>query len=187
MRAAVAQLVRALGCGPRGRWFESTQLYQMRRVGPRPRHHPQSSSRAGGNEAGRRLGAGGIAADGAQRGLRLADQVFEPPPRSRGSEHADQRCLMSGRVLTGGFADRRRIALDVEQVVGDLECLAKSGTVMLKRRPLAWIGLAQDGPGKTAKAQERSRLHCLQDLDILFAELGRRSIEPSFGREVEHL
>src|SRR5262249_60682574 len=28
MRAAVAQLVRALGCGPRGRWFESTQLYQ---------------------------------------------------------------------------------------------------------------------------------------------------------------
>src|SRR2546429_5788729 len=34
MRAAVAQLVRALGCGPRGRWFESTQLYQIRRVGP---------------------------------------------------------------------------------------------------------------------------------------------------------
>jgi hypothetical protein len=30
--AAVAQLVRALGCGPRGRWFESTQLYQMRPV-----------------------------------------------------------------------------------------------------------------------------------------------------------
>src|SRR6266540_3971337 len=28
-RAAVAQLVRALDCGSRGRWFESTQLYQI--------------------------------------------------------------------------------------------------------------------------------------------------------------
>src|SRR5262249_20005889 len=140
MRAAVAQLVRALGCGPRGRWFESTQLYQMRRVGLPP-PHPQSSSRAGGNEARRRFEHVGITAEGAQRGLRLADQVFEPPPRGRGSEHADQRCLMGGRVLARRFADRRRIAFDVEEIVGDLERLAKRGTVTLKRGPLTLVGL----------------------------------------------
>src|SRR5262249_61904931 len=121
---------------------------------------PLSSSRACGNEARRGFEHVCIAAEGAQRGLRLADQVFEPPPRSRGSEHADQRCLMGGRVLTGGFADGRRIALDVEQVVGDLERLAQSGTVALKRGPLAWLGLAQEGPGKPAGAEERSALQC---------------------------
>ena len=28
--AAVAQLVRAPGCGPGGRWFEPTQLYHLK-------------------------------------------------------------------------------------------------------------------------------------------------------------
>src|SRR5262249_37652692 len=85
------------------------------------------------------------------------------------------------------FADGRRIAFDVEQVVRDLERLAKRGTVTLKRGPLTSVGLAQDRPGHASEAQERSGFHRLQDLDVLLAELGRRSIEPSFGREVDHL
>ena len=62
----------------------------------------------------KKLTALGGRLEGAQRGLRLADQVFEPPPRGGGSEHADQRRLMGGRVLAGRFADRCRIAFDVE-------------------------------------------------------------------------
>ncbi len=64
---------------------------------------------------------------------------------------------MGGRVLAGRFADRCRIAFDVEEIVGDLERLAKSGTVTLKRFPLTLVGLAQDRPGNTSEAQERSR------------------------------
>src|SRR5262249_11515457 len=160
MRAAVAQLVRALGCGPRGRWFESTQLYQMRRVGLLP-PHPQSSSRACGNEARRGFEHICSAAEGAQRGLRLADQVFQPPPRGRRSVHADLRFLTCGGCLARRLADRCRIAFDVEQVVRDLERLAKRGTVTLKRGPLTLVGLAQDRSGNTSEAQERSGFHCL--------------------------
>src|SRR5262249_53273041 len=117
-RAAVAQLVRALGCGPRGRWFESTQLY----------HVPLdswSSRAARRNEARRRLEHLAVAAERRERRLGFADQGVEPAPRRLRPQHTDQRRLVGGGILAGGLADSGRIAFEVEQVVGDLEGFAE--------------------------------------------------------------
>src|SRR5262249_15665619 len=83
------------------------------------------SRRTRGNEARRRLEHVCVAAEGVQRGLRVGNQRFQPAPRGRGSQHADQRCLVSGRVLAGRLAHRCRIAFDVQEIVGDLERLAE--------------------------------------------------------------
>ena len=69
--------------------------------------------------------------DGGRR-RRTAPAPVPPPRPARASrafapaaaEHADHRRLAGLRVLAGRFADQRRIAFEIEQIVGDLEGLA---------------------------------------------------------------
>ncbi len=54
-----------------------------------------------------------------------------------GTENADDRRLAGLRILAGLLADQRRIALDVEQIVGDLERLADRRAIAIERRRAA--------------------------------------------------
>ena len=60
-----------------------------------------------------------MAAEWAERRLRLGDQAFKPTPRGHGPKYPDQRRLVGGRVLAGGLAHRCRVAFEVEEIVGD--------------------------------------------------------------------
>src|SRR5271170_3509321 len=55
------------------------------------------------------------------RGDGLVDQAVELAARALEPERADQRGLVLGRILAGAFAERRRVAFHVENVVGDLK------------------------------------------------------------------
>jgi hypothetical protein len=85
--------------------------------------------------------------------------------------------------LPGLLAERGRVALDVEQVVGDLEGFAERAAVVVERLVLLRRGLAEDGAGNAAIAQQCAGLHLLQPRDVdRFAVA-----EASFAGEVEHL
>ena len=60
-----------------------------------------------------------------QRGVGLGDQCGEPGVRAVDAERGDERRLAGGGILAGCLPSRAGVALDVEQVVGDLEGLAE--------------------------------------------------------------
>src|SRR5204863_8913520 len=83
----------------------------------------------------------------------------------------------------GLLAERCRIALDVEQVVGDLEGFAERAAVIVERLVFLLGGLAEDGASNAAEAQQRAGLHLLQPRHV-----DRPAIaEAAFTRKVEHL
>ncbi len=69
------------------------------------------------------------------------------------AKHADHRGLAGGGVLAGLFADQRRIAFEIEQIVGDLEGLADRRAVTLERRALRRRRLGENAAGLAAEAQ----------------------------------
>ena len=115
-RADPKDLGRALGLGAHG----ATRLTPAarRRNGRRP-----SGSRRRRRTAPARFG--------------LLDELRKPGARAVDAEQIDQRRLAVGRILAGGLAERRGVALDVEQVVGDLERLADHLAVAVDA-PRAW-------------------------------------------------
>jgi len=54
----------------------------------------------------------------------FGDQLLQSRPRSGCAKYADNRRLARHGVLAGLFADQRRVAFEVEKIVGDLERLA---------------------------------------------------------------
>ena len=91
--------------------------------------------------------------------------------------------LVERSILAGRLAQRRGVALDVEQVVGDLECFAERAAVIVERLIFFRRGLAEQRAGDAAEAQQRAGLHLLQPRDV-----DRLAVaEPAFAGEIEHL
>ena len=82
-----------------------------------------------------------------------------------------QRCL--GLILARRLAHGRGIALDVEQIIGDLEGEAEALAVGCERPAIGIAGPPQDGAGLAGEAQEGPRFHGLQALHVSGGRLGR--------------
>src|SRR5262245_43273754 len=98
------------------------------------------------------------------------------------AEQPHERRLVRGGVLADLLADRRGIALDVENVIGDLERLTERDAETIDRRALARIRLTEDRAGHAGMVQQRAGLHCLQRLDLAFVERRRALAEAALGR-----
>ena len=91
--------------------------------------------------------------------------------------------LPSAASCAGRLAERSRIALDVEQIVGDLEGFAERAAVIVERLVFVLRGLAEDRAGDAAEAQQRAGLHLLQPRHV-----DRLAVaEAAFAGEIEHL
>jgi hypothetical protein len=74
-------------------------------------------------------------------------------------------------------------ALDIEQVVGDLEGLSERAAEIVERQIFLLQGLAEDCPGDAAKAQQGPGFHLLQSRHI-----DRLAIaEAPFAGQIQHL
>lgn len=78
----------------------------------------------------------------------------------------DKRCLAGFTVLAGSLADSLGRALDVEDVVGNLERITDVITKRAERLALRRAGAAEAGAGLTGKTDQRPGLHALQMLDV---------------------
>src|SRR5579862_5396291 len=100
-----------------------------------------------GNETRSRAQDVGLGAEGHKGCLRVGNQRLEFGARAFDTERRYQRRLAGGGVLAGGLADGCGVALDIEQVVGDLERLSDRGTVAIDVRHGPGVGLSEDGAG----------------------------------------
>src|SRR4051794_4192166 len=82
-----------------------------------------------------------------QRRIRPRQQIAHALLGAVDSELADERGLAERRIGAGRLAERCGVALDVEQVVGDLERLAERAAVIVERLIFLRRGLAEDGAG----------------------------------------
>src|SRR5262249_62096944 len=82
---------------------------------------------------------------------------------------ADGR-LACRRVLADLLADERRIAFDIEEIVGDLERLADGGAVAFERRALRGVGLPEDAAGMARELEQRPGLHRLKRGDLALGQ-----------------
>ena len=64
---------------------------------------------------------GGALPEGSERGGGLGDQRTQALARAIDAEDANHGGLAGVGILAGLLADQRRIAFDIEEVVGDLE------------------------------------------------------------------
>ena len=106
--------------------------------------------------------------------------------RGRGAKHANQRSFMRGRVLPVALPTVAE-SFNVEKIVRDLECFAERGAVTFERVPLGCVGLAQNCASRASEPQECAGFHGLKDPHALLRHRGRFCLEPSFGREIQHL
>ena len=60
-------------------------------------------------------------------------QLREPRSRPRSTKHANHRRLARHGVLAGRFADERRIAFEIEKIIGNLEGVADCRSVTIER------------------------------------------------------
>src|SRR5262249_3706673 len=93
-------------------------------------------------------------------------------PRLIDAQHGDERRLARGLVLPDRLARDRRAALDVQQIVGDLEGEAEIVRVELERPALLRRRARQDGTGLAGEADDGAGLQALQLRDRLQIELG---------------
>src|SRR5258707_1713894 len=118
-----------------------------------------------------------------KRGIGARQQVAHALPGPLDPELGDEGGLAQCRVLSGLLAERRRIALDVEQVVGDLERFTERAAIIVERLILFLRGLAEDRAGNAAIVQQLAGLHLLQPRDV-----DRLAVtEPALAGKVEHL
>src|ERR1700730_17087414 len=122
-------------------------------------------------------------AEDRQRGVGLGEQVAHALFGAVDPELGDEGGFAQGGVLPGLLAERCRVALDVEQIVGDLEGLAERMAVIVERLMLCRRGLPEDRAGDAAIAEQRAGLHLLQagDVDRLTVA------EPALAGEIEYL
>ncbi len=136
-----------------------------------------------GDEAGG--GPQGVGA-GAERGeqrVGLGDEAGEVAAGRLHPVQRDEGRLAAFGVLGGGLAEGRRIALDIEEVVGELEGEADRAPEGGKGGVLVGARLAEDRPGLGGKGDEGAGLHRLQAADRGLVE---RDVG-GLGGEVEHL
>src|ERR1700709_1702567 len=72
-------------------------------------------------------------AEDRERGIGAAQQIAHALPGAFDPELGDESGLAQGCVLPGLLAEGGGVALDVEQIVGDLECLAQRAAVIVER------------------------------------------------------
>src|SRR3954471_24115520 len=93
-----------------------------------------------------------LGAEARQRGIGARQEIAHALLGALDPELGDEGGLAQRRVLAGLLAERCRIALDVEQVVGDLEGFAERAAVVVERLIFFHRGLAEDGGGDAAIA-----------------------------------
>ena len=86
-----------------------------------------------------------------ERRFGLGHELLEPPFGAGDAEHADEGRLAGGGVLAGLFADQRRIAFDIEEIVGDLKRLADRRAVAFERVALRALAPPRMPPAWQAK------------------------------------
>src|SRR6202022_4945630 len=101
-----------------------------------------------------------------ERGIGARQQIPYPLLGADDPELGDERGLAQCRVLSGLLAEGGRVALDVEQIVGDLEGFAERAAVIVGRLIFFFRGLAAYRAGNAAVAQQRASLHLLPACDV---------------------
>src|SRR5437763_4296409 len=97
-----------------------------------------------------------------QRRFRSVHELPEPPFGARYAEHTYESGFSGSEVLAGRFAHQGRIALDVEEIVGNLKRFADRCAKTCKRFALLCAGAAENAAGLAGEAQQRAGLHRLQ-------------------------
>ena len=93
-----------------------------------------------------------------------------PDPKDR-----DEGRLALVGVLADRLADLLLPALDVEQIVGDLEGEPEVVRIALKRQTPRGVGLAEDRPGHAGDREHLPRLEALKSRDPADVEIGAHS------------
>src|SRR4051794_12847368 len=83
-------------------------------------------------------------AEDRERGIGARQQIAQALFGAIDPELGDEGGLAQCGVLTGLFAERCGVALDVEQIVSDLEGFAERAAVIVERLIFLWRGLPQD-------------------------------------------
>ena len=117
-----------------------------------------------------------------------ATSYRQPRLGAGAAEHADHRGLAGGGVLAGRFADQRRIAFEIEKIVGDLEGLADRRSIALERLALRRLGRGRE----CRRPRSRSAAARRSSSPAASARRSRRAAaaplhEAAFGGEIEHL
>src|SRR5665213_803035 len=104
-----------------------------------------------------------------ESGLRFAHQSLQARAGGCDAEQADEGRFMRSRVFTGRLSDRSGVAIDIEQIVGDLKGFADSGAVALERDAEFPARVSKHGAAGTCELQQCSGLHRLQTSDAFDA------------------
>src|SRR6266404_7280424 len=113
---------------------------------------------------------------------RLADQESGLRAGPFDAENRDKSGLSRGRVAADRLAGLRRRALDIEEVVGDLEGEAEIMGVAAQGESQLRARLAEDRTGLAGEGDEGAGLEALQPGDG--ADIEGRVV---LGQEVDHL
>src|SRR5262249_57143857 len=97
----------------------------------------------------------GLRAESRQRLIRLCDQFLEARTCPGGSKRAHQGRLAGSRILARSLAERFGVALDIEQVVSNLESLADRRAIAINTVKRGGISLAEDCAATAGKADQR--------------------------------
>ena len=98
-----------------------------------------------------------LGAEDRERGIGARQQVAHALLGAVDPELGDEGGLAQRRVLPGLLAERRGVALDVEQIVGDLEGFAERAAVIVERLIFLRRGLAEDRAGDAADSATARR------------------------------
>src|SRR5262249_59261460 len=128
----------------------------------------------------------GNRAEARQRLIRLCDQFLQARTCPGGSKRAHQGRLAGSRILARSFAERFGVALDIEQVVGNLESLADRRAIAINTVKRSGISLAEDCAATAGKADQRTSFHRLQSCNFYLAQRAFL-LEAAFRGEIKHL
>ncbi len=138
-------------------------------------HRPRSSTKcARGAQARRRRAVGG------ERVAGVVDHLARPAVRAVDAEERHEGRLAARRVLAEPLAGGLGVALDVEQIVGELVGEPDRGTVATQRLD---VRAPENGAGFGGPDEERAGLQRLQVGDVIEVERPRRGL----GGHVERL
>src|SRR5438874_931180 len=120
------------------------------------------SAPAAGDEPRRLAKDRGPLVERRERRFGLGDELREPRTRRHHAvERYESRLALCG-VLTGRLADGCSFALDIEEIVGDLEGLADRAAVEHEKATLVRGRAAEHGPHVDSSRKQRAGLHGLE-------------------------
>src|ERR1700722_15108579 len=79
-----------------------------------------------------------LGAEDRERGIGARQQIAPALFGSIDPELGDEGGLAQGGILAGLLSKRRRVAFDIEQVVGDLKGFAQRAAIIVQRPILFW-------------------------------------------------